>query len=196
MTRSALTAVLLVSALTGGYLARAYLSDTPPAADAAAAAESADGLAAGAKPVDAGVKRPAMTLNDHTGKPRSLTEWDGDLVLVNFWATWCGPCRREIPMLTALQSEFGDKGLQVVGIAIDEAEPVSDYIKEVGINYPVLVGEQAAIDAAEAYGATVTALPLTAIVGRSGEVAHVYLGELHREQALEMLDGLEPGFSK
>ena len=98
-------------------------------------------------------------------------------------------------MLIALQSEFSAKGLQVVGIAIDEPDPVSAYMKEVGINYPVLVGEQAAIDAAQAYGAAVTALPLTAIVDRNGRVAQVYLGELHREQALEMLDKLEPGFS-
>ncbi|MEL7449950.1 MAG: TlpA disulfide reductase family protein [Pseudomonadota bacterium] len=210
MIRSALTAVLLVTAITGGYLARSHLSggaaDAPAnasnamaASEAAAAAETAAeaaGLTAGAKPVEEGRLRPAMTLNDHTGQPRSLAEWDGDLVLVNFWATWCAPCRREIPMLTALQTEFGDSGFQVVGIAIDEAAPVSEYMKEVGINYPVLVGEQEAIDAAEAYGAAVTALPLTAIVDRAGQVAHVYLGELHREQALEMLNGLEPGFSK
>ena len=98
-------------------------------------------------------------------------------------------------MLTALQTEYGGSGLQVVGIAIDEPAPVGEYMAEVGINYPVLVGEQEAIDAAEAYGAAVTALPLTAIVDRNGDVAHVYLGELHREQALEMLNGLEPGFS-
>lgn len=189
IARSSLTAVLLVTAITGGYLARNFLNEKPPAATEDA------GLTAGAKAVDEGQMRPDMVLNDHTGQPQSLAAWDGQLVMVNFWATWCAPCRREIPMLTALQTEFADKGLQVVGIAIDEPEPVRAYMQEVGINYPVLVGEQAAIDAAEAYGAAVTALPLTAIVDRTGRVAEIYLGELHREQALEMLNKLEPGFA-
>jgi len=96
--------------------------------------------------------RPIFALSDSDGVERSISEWDGSALVVNFWATWCAPCRREIPLLNALQSEYADAGIQVIGVAVDFREDVVAFLQEIAVNYPVLIGEQEAIDAAEAFG--------------------------------------------
>jgi thiol-disulfide isomerase/thioredoxin len=127
--------------------------------------------------------RPDFTLKDAAGADRSISEWDGSAMVVNFWATWCAPCRREIPLLNALQSEYRDAGVQVIGVAVDFREDVLAFLDEMPIDYPVLIGEQEAIDAAEAFGMDFIGLPLTAFTDHQGHVVHLHLGEVHREQA-------------
>ena len=93
--------------------------------------------------------RPEFSLADTAGVMRSITEWDGKAMVVNFWATWCAPCRREMPLLKALQAEYTDADIQIIGIAVDLREDVLGYLEQAPVNYPVMIGDQDAIDAAD-----------------------------------------------
>jgi thiol-disulfide isomerase/thioredoxin len=135
-------------------------------------------------------RRPDFTLKDLAGAPQSIAQWDGKVLVVNFWASWCDPCRREIPLLNALQAEYGKRGVQVIGVAVDDIGQVQDFVREIPINYPVLVGEQDAVDALAGFGAEMTVLPYTAFVGRDGHIELLHAGELHRDDALTLLKRL------
>ncbi len=156
------------SAVLGNALWRWYESTTPPAV-AAKAAENA--------------MRPAFTLPDLAGRIHNVSEWNGKVLVVNFWATWCPPCRREIPDFMELQQTYANRGVQFVGIAIDNAAKVQDYADTLGIEYPILVGEEQAIKVAKQYGNRFGALPYTAIVDRNGRIINTYRGEVSREDA-------------
>jgi thiol-disulfide isomerase/thioredoxin len=127
--------------------------------------------------------RPDITLTDRDGKPRSLSEWDGKALVINFWATWCAPCRREIPMLNALARENRDRGVEVIGIAVDFREDVLQYLQKMPIDYTVLIGEQEGMDAARAFGMDTIGLPFTAFTDSKGRIATIQVGELQRPQA-------------
>ena len=127
--------------------------------------------------------RPDITLADRDGKPRSLSEWDGKALVINFWATWCAPCRREIPMLNALARENRDRGVEVIGIAVDFREDVLQYLQKMPIDYTVLIGEQEGMDAARAFGMDTIGLPFTAFTDSKGRIATIQVGELQRPQA-------------
>jgi thiol-disulfide isomerase/thioredoxin len=151
-------------------------------------------LSAQARPSHAAVdRRPDFTLNDLAGKPKSISEWDGKVLVVNFWASWCEPCRREIPLLNALQSEYGGRGVQVIGVAIDELASVQSFVQSVPISYPVLIGEQEAVDALAGFGAEMTVLPYTAFVRRDGHIELLHAGELQRGEATDLLERLLRG---
>jgi thiol-disulfide isomerase/thioredoxin len=135
-------------------------------------------------------RRPDFTLNDLSGTPQAISQWDGKVLVVNFWATWCEPCRREIPLLNALQSEYAGKGVQVLGVAIDDAVEVKAFLESMPISYPVVVGEQDAVDALAGFGAEMTVLPYTAFVGRDGRIESLHAGELHRDEAATLIKGL------
>jgi thiol-disulfide isomerase/thioredoxin len=141
-----------------------------------------------AAPVES--RRPDVVLPDLAGAVQQLSQWDGDVLVVNFWATWCEPCRREIPLLQALQREYGPRDVQVVGIAIDDADAVRDFAESLEITYPVLVGEQEAVDALAGFGAEMTVLPYTAFVRRDGRIATLHAGELDRAQAVTLIESL------
>lgn len=123
---------------------------------------------------------PAFTLPDLDGEDRELAEWDGKHRLINFWATWCAPCRREIPMLKAFQDEHGDAGFQILGIAVDYPDMVVPFAEEAEFNYPILTGQQDAMAVAESSGVEFIGMPFTMIVTRDGEFVGAYLGELHQ----------------
>ena len=133
-------------------------------------------------------RRPDFSLVDIHGVERQISEWDGKTIALNFWATWCPPCRKEIPVLIEAQNDYANQGLQIIGLAIDEMELVQKYAQEMKINYPLLVGEQAALDIAESFGTGVTALPFTVIITPSGTVKTVHYGELHREQLMALIE--------
>ncbi len=141
--------------------------------------------------IDTGVKerprRPDLALPDLDGRVRHLSEWDGKLLFVNFWASWCPPCRAEIPDFIELQRQYADQGLQFIGIAIDSVEEVRKYMREVPINYPVLVDQRAGIAAATAFGDQDGALPYTAVVNRRGEVVFLRKGMLKRSEAEDLI---------
>jgi thiol-disulfide isomerase/thioredoxin len=121
-------------------------------------------------------------LPDLAGQSQPLSQWNGRVLVVNFWATWCAPCREEIPALIRVQDKLGPKGLQIVGIAIDQAERVRPYTAQMRINYPVLIGELEAMDLAQQAGNQNGGLPFTVILDRSGKPVRTELGGLNQEK--------------
>ena len=126
---------------------------------------------------------PDFTLGDLAGKPTSIRSWPGKSMIVNFWATWCGPCRREIPLLRELQKQHGAEGFQIVGVAVDIREDVIKYAQEIGIDYPILVGEQDGLDAVNKFGQGSIGFPFTVFTDNQGRIVLFHLGEIHKEQA-------------
>lgn len=123
---------------------------------------------------------PAFSLPDINGVPHNSHEWAGKVVILNFWATWCPPCRSETPLFVELQEHYGATGLQFVGVAIDDADKVQDFMDTYGINYPMLLGENDAIDTAKQYGNRFGALPYTVVIDRQGMIRFIQRGEMTR----------------
>jgi peroxiredoxin len=119
-----------------------------------------------------------ISLPDTKGQEQSLAQWKGKVVVVNFWATWCVPCREEMPEFVKAQQELGSRGVQFVGIAIDQPDKIDAFAVELKLNYPALVGGYGAIELSKAMGNRLGALPFTVIVDRAGHVAHTQLGPL------------------
>ena len=114
-------------------------------------------------------------LPDMTGTVRQSSEWDGKPKLLNFWATWCAPCRREIPLLKKTQDEYAELNLQIIGIAVDFHDDVVAYAEEAEFNYPILVGQEEAMAVAETSGVDFIGLPFTMVVSsfrRTHQNAH------------------------
>jgi thiol-disulfide isomerase/thioredoxin len=126
---------------------------------------------------------PEFTLTDLEGQPRSIRSWPGKSMIVNFWATWCAPCRREIPLLNELQKLHGDEGFQVVGVAVDVPEEVLQFAKDIGIEYPVIMGEQDGLEAAGKFGLVSIGFPFTVFTDSQHRIVLTHLGELHKPQA-------------
>jgi thiol-disulfide isomerase/thioredoxin len=126
---------------------------------------------------------PEFHLVDREGQTRSLHDWAGKSLVVNFWATWCAPCRKEIPLLQRIQREHAADGVQVIGIAVDFREQVLAYADRMKIDYPLLIGEQEALDAAAAFGVEVVGLPFTIFADRQGRIVTAHMGELTTAEA-------------
>ena len=141
------------------------------------------GNAKGREAAQAMVNQPALefSLPDINGIQHNSHEWDGKLVILNFWATWCPPCQKETPMFVEMQEQYGASGLQFVGVAIDETDKVRDFMDTYGINYPMLIGEKDAIQIAKDYGNRFGALPYTVVIDRKGQIRIVQRGEMQRE---------------
>jgi len=110
--------------------------------------------------------------------------------MINFWATWCPPCRREIPALMKLYKDYRDQGFVIVGIALDEKQNVIDYIDPMGVDYPVLIGDQEGIALTQAYGNRLGVLPYTVVIDRQGRIVSRHRNELTYEQAERMIKPL------
>lgn len=134
---------------------------------------------------------PDFTLTDRLGQPRTLADWPDKALIVNFWATWCAPCRREIPLLQRLQAEHGAAGFQVIGIAVDFRDAVLEYAEEMKIDYPILIGEQDGLDAASAFGVEAVGFPFTVFSDRQGRVVAAHVGELTAAQAEVILAAVQ-----
>jgi thiol-disulfide isomerase/thioredoxin len=126
---------------------------------------------------------PDFSLSDLSGKSTSITAWSGKSLVINFWATWCAPCRREIPLLKAVAADWAGRDLAVVGIAVDYADKVREFSGRFKIDYPVLIGEQDALEVAAKFGMDSPAFPFTVFTDRRGEIVALFVGELHRPQA-------------
>jgi len=134
--------------------------------------------------------RPDFSLPDINGQLRSVGEWDGKVLAVNFWATWCPPCLDEIPEFVLLQSKYETQGLQFVGVALHKPEEVRQFVIDNNMNYPVLAGEIEVIKLAESLGNRTGALPYTVIIDRDGLIAYVKPGPLSTEQAESIITQL------
>jgi peroxiredoxin len=148
----------VLALIAGAYVARTSLTPSPIGTDAA--------------------KLLGVALPDLEGREQRLEQWRGKVLVVNFWATWCAPCREEMPQFVKAQSEFGAKGVQFVGIAVDQADKAQQFAKEINLNYPTLVGGMGALHLSSALGNDLMALPFTVVVGRDGKIAHTQLGPL------------------
>jgi len=138
---------------------------------------------------------PNISLADPGGVKHALSEWKGRPLLINFWATWCAPCRREIPLLKTLRHERAKDGVEIVGIAVDFKDAVQHYAREMSIDYPVLVGEQDGLDAIAAFGMD-TVFPFTVFADARGRIVTLKVGELHADEARFILDrvkGIDTG---
>jgi len=134
----------------------------------------------GMKSADYPILKPGsgFTMPDVMGQTRNSDEWLGHVLLLNFWATWCPPCREEIPGFVDLYHTYHDQGLMVVGIAIDEVDNVRRFLMDFDVDYPNLIGENAAVELATRYGNRAGGLPYTVLIDRKGKVVSTHLGEL------------------
>lgn len=161
-------AALCVASAVGGFSAYRYWQ----AAHAAAAAAEI---------------WPDLQFRDLDGAPHQLSEWNGKLLLLNFWATWCTPCLKEIPLLVEAQKTHGARGFQVVGLALDKADPVRQFRDRLSINYPLMVGEADIVAGMEALGDTLGAFPFSVLIAPDGRILERISGDLSREELADLL---------
>jgi len=165
-----LAAALAIS--LGWFAGVRFLSPAPEGASAASSVQVAELWSA--------------NLPDLSSRNQPLKQWQGKVLVLNFWAPWCPPCREEIPGFIRLQEKYGARGLQFVGVALDEAAKVEAYVDEVGIPYPILLGEMDAVRLGQAAGNRLGGLPYTLILDRQGHPVDQVTGGLD-EARLESL---------
>ena len=128
-----------------------------------------------------------FTLPDLDDQPRSIMEWSGRPLLINFWATWCAPCRREMPLLQSLQDSRGDGSLQVIGVALDNLPDVKRFVAAIDVTYPILYGEDDVTTIAESFGDEFIGLPFSVFIAPGGEILALRAGELHADDLRELV---------
>ncbi len=134
-----------------------------------------------------------FTLPDLDGRERRLAEWRGRVVVLNFWATWCPPCREEIPLFISLQKRHGARGLQFLGVALDRPEEVRRYAAEIGMNYPTLLSGDNTLELMQRYGNRGGSLPYSVVIDRDGRVVARKLGAYRRVELESILSPLLVG---
>lgn len=127
---------------------------------------------------------------DLAGRERRLLEWRGYVLVVNFWATWCAPCREEMPMLAEARRTYAPKSVEFVGIGVDSAAKMRDFSQAHGIEYPLLVADASVVELMRGLGNRTGALPYTVVLDRSGSVSHRHLGALDRIALDRILENL------
>ncbi|WP_457673185.1 TlpA family protein disulfide reductase [Thiolapillus sp.] len=149
-------------------------------------------------PVEADQSASGKTLPDFTlpnidGSQWRAEEWRNRILVINFWATWCPPCTREMPIFNRLQQDFADRDVVFVGIAVDDAEAVKKFVREKGIGFPVLLGETRAMDLMVRLGNRFNALPFTIVVDHGGRVILQQFGELDEQELRSLLEKVTQG---
>jgi peroxiredoxin len=188
----ALAALLLMLCAAGGFLLHrltvGHARATLYAAPAAAVVPQPPGAPQPTRPIPE--QLPDIALPGLDGAMHHLTDWKGRALVINFWATWCEPCRREVPLLKSLRRERSAQRLEVIGVAVDAPAAVRTYAARNGMNYPLLIGEQGGLEAAQAFGMD-TVLPFSVFADRAGEIVALKIGELHRDEAVYILDRVQ-----
>lgn len=165
----------------GGILAGHYASSgNSGVADAASVAGKQDAVGQ--------LWTAAVTTPD--GKPQSLSAYKGRPIVVNFWASWCGPCVEEMPELSALQREYAKKGIQFVGLGVDSAANIQNFLKKVPVDYPIYIAGFGGADVARAFGNTAGGLPYTVVIDANGTVRATKLGQIKMDELRHTLDTL------
>lgn len=178
-------AVALVAAAAGFAIYRMGIE--PHVTAQAPVAPPAAMESAGPKALEPPTELPEFSLQDRDGNPRSIRSWTGKSMIVNFWATWCAPCRREIPLLKTIQQKHGPEGFQVVGVAVDFRDDVLKYATEIGIDYPILIGEEDGLEAVNKFGLGSLGFPFTVFTDNQGRIVATHLGELTPPQSEVLL---------
>ena len=173
-TRFALIALLALLAVVAGFIAAGYKYRQQFVVPGISLSES----------TRASEQLLALTLADASAVSHPLSQLRGKLLVVNFWATWCPPCREEMPGFSRLNTKFASKSVQFVGIAIDHADKVKEYSLQTPTSYPLLVGSPGLMTIMSGLGNTSGGLPFTVIIGRDGTLRQTRLG-LWKESALE-----------
>lgn len=176
MNNKVLLVLFAVGGLAAGMIAsRVFLhpdSNTPTAPATGTVPFPSQGESVIGKP------RPAFNLTDLHNKTRNSDEWNGKVVIVNFWATWCPPCVKEMPALMKLREAYKARNFEIIGIALDTRDAVNAFIDPLGIDYPVLLAEQEGIGLSQEYGNQLGALPYSVIIDRQGLIRQAISGEL------------------
>jgi len=134
-----------------------------------------------------------FSLPDLADKKHALSEWRGKVIVLNFWATWCPPCREEIPLFIALQQRYGSAGVQMLGVATaDNKESVAAYRHSIGMNYPTLIGDDDAMDVMVHYGNRQGSIPYTVIINREGVIVARKLGAFDQADLMRVITPLLP----
>ncbi len=194
MTRlrfSLFAVVLAIAGLASGFALNHWLSGKSASPDNNAAMPvppAGDNPAADAGMV--GKARPDFALPDLQDKSRDIAHWNGKVIMLNFWASWCPPCRREMPDFVKLYEHYHTKGFTIVGVAIDTKQNVQDFADPLGVDYPILIGETQAISIAKQYGNRLGILPYTVIIGRDGRIVATHPGELSYAEAEALIKPL------
>ena len=169
---TAIAAVAL--AALGLGLMTGHLSNRPPPASPEANSEASAGL-------------QALVLHAPDGQAIALDQWQGKVRVFNFWATWCPPCRQEIPALSRIQEKLAGNGVQLVGIALDSQASVRAFAAHGHIPYPLLLASPEAIEILKALGNRQGALPFTVVLDRQGQIRYAGAGSLDEERAGHIL---------
>ena len=180
-----LAAAVAVVAALGGYFLAGLMHP-------AASVHTPD-LAASVNPESlVGEQRPDFVLRDTRGRQVTADEFSGRVLLVNFWASWCKPCVEEMPMISSLYEQLAGSGFSVVGIALDQPSSAAAFADELGVSYPVLVGETDTVMTGRRYGNRAGMLPYTVLVGADGVVRWTRLGAVSREDLERRVRALLP----
>ena len=124
----------------------------------------------------------AESIPDPTGTPQALKQWQGKLLVVNFWATWCPPCVHEMPELSALQTELAGKNIQILGIGIDSEKNIAEFSAKHKISYPLFAAGMGGARLTRAFGNQAGGLPFTVLIGPNGQIHKTYLGQLKMDE--------------
>jgi thiol-disulfide isomerase/thioredoxin len=163
------------------------VEQTPAPQPAEASPEEPAADAPKAKPIPDTL--PDITLADRDGKPTKLASFGGRPLMVNFWATWCAPCRREIPLLNKIRMQRKPQNGEIVGVAVDFRDDVLEFVKKTPLNYPLLIGEEDGLAAAEAFGMGM-GFPFSVFVDSQNRILTIKVGELHEDEANFAFDRL------
>ncbi|WP_175963113.1 TlpA family protein disulfide reductase [Burkholderia pyrrocinia] len=181
MKRMLALAVVAAAAVAGGITAGHWFRGN--ADDGVAVASPA----AAGSPVD---QLWAAALTGVDGKPATLAAFKGQKVVVNFWASWCGPCVEEMPELVALSHQYKQKGIRFIGIGVDSEQNVKNFLQKVKVDYPVFVSGYAGADLARNFGNTAGALPFTVVIDATGKIRETKLGQIQPSELKKTLDAL------
>jgi len=165
MNKTFLLVAIVVLGLSAGFVANRLFTTKPIATTSKVATGTPE-------------YAPGFSLKDLTDKTRDSKEWQGKVLMVNFWASWCPPCVREIPAFIKLQETYAKQGLVIIGIALDNKQNIVDFTDPMDINYPILMAEKEGVALARAYGNRLGVLPYTVIIDRTGKIIYTHRSEL------------------